>query len=449
MTLLPRPRRSPAQPLRPPSAGAAAQAGPVLALQARPAPLPRAWAAPLACALALLLAACNGPTDVGLGKPVGAASGSGPGAAGGRAAPPVSVTVATAVQRDLPVQVELTGIVAPVSSVDVKPQVTASVSRVHVREGQMVRAGEPLFSLDTRSDDANVARLKAQLAKDQAALAEARRQLARSQALVGEGFISQAGADANRSAVESQQAVVAASQAAIDAARVPQGQARISAPQAGRVGAVAIFPGTVVKANDTTLLTITQLDPIDVAFSLPQRYLPDALAALKQGGTGVTASLPEGGTPQRGRLQFIDNAVDPASGTVKVKARFANPQATLWPGAFVKLTLTVRTIEAAVVVPQVALIQGPRGSTVYVVVDGQAQPRPVQLVYGAGEVAAVTGLKPGDKVVLEGRQNLRPGAKVVERNAAAGGAARRASSAGPAAGRASGAGPAASRPATP
>lgn len=407
---------------------------------APPLPLARLTLLALRCAaagaLALLQAACTGQSDGALSAatPVAGASaagagggdgGGGGGGGGGRPASAVSVTLVPAVQRDLKVQVALTGSVTPLSSIDLKPQVTASVTQVHVREGQMVRAGDLLFSLDTRSDDANVARLKAQLAKDQATLAEARRQLQRSQVLVAQGFISQAGADANASAVETAQAVVAADQAAIDAARVTQGQARITAPQAGRVGAVAIYPGSVVKASDTTLLTITQLDPMDVAFSLPQRYLPDALAALKQGGTEVLASQPEAAAnaaPLRGRLQFIDNAVDPASGTVKVKARFANPQATLWPGAFVKLTLTVRTIAQAVVVPQAALIQSARGTVVYVVADGKAQSRPVQLLHTEGGDAAVSGVQPGEQVVLDGRQNLRPGSAVVVRAPAASGA---------------------------
>lgn len=353
----------------------------------------------------------------GGGAGTGAAPGGGPGGPGGAGGPPpVSVSVVPVRQRDMDVQVDLTGTVVPLASVDLRPQVTAAIRQVHVKEGQFVRAGDLLFTLDARSDEANVARLKAQLAKDEATLADNRRSLQRNQELLAQNFISQGVVDASRTQVEAQTAAVQASLAAVQAAQVTLGQTRITAPQAGRVGLVSVFPGSVVKANDTSLLTITQLDPVDVAFSLPQRYLAEALAALKGGGTKVVARLPEQAGPgQAGRLQFIDSAVDQASGTVKAKARFANPQQQLWPGAFVKLQISVRSIPGALVVPQPAIVQRPQGPVLYVVVDGKAELKPVQVLHAQDGDAAVTGVKPGDKVVLDGRLNLRPGARVVER----------------------------------
>jgi RND family efflux transporter MFP subunit len=296
------------------------------------------------------------------------------------------------------------------------------VTHVHVREGQFVRQGELLFTLDSRSDEANVAKLRAQQAKDEAALADARRQLARSRELLAQNFVSQGAVDSNQTLVDSAAAVVAADRAAIDAARVTLAYARVTAPSSGRVGAVVVYPGTAVQANQTSLVTITQLDPIDIAFSLPQRHLPDALAALQSGGATVLASLPEGGGTLTGRLLFVDNAVDPSSGGVKVKARFANSNSKLWPGAFVKATITVRTLKDAVVIPQAAIIQSARGAVVYAVQEGKAALRPVQLLASQGDDAAVSGVRPGERIVLDGRQNLRPGASVVERAAA--GAAR-------------------------
>ena len=334
-------------------------------------------------------------------------------------APPVSVTLVRVAQRDMAVQLEANGAVAPLSTVEVRPQMSSVIARVSVREGQFVRAGELLFTLDARADEANVAKVRAQMARDEAALADAQRQLARSRELLAQNFVSQGALDANQTLVESQLAAVAADRAALDAARVSLSYARITAPGPGRVGAINVFPGSSVQANQTTLVTITQLDPINVAFNLPQRNLQDALAALaamKGAGGEVIATLVESKESFKGRLQFVDNAVDPASGTVKVKAVFDNKERKLWPGAFVNVRMVVRTLEDALVLPRAALIESARGTIVYVVDrEGKAMARPVQLVTAQGDDAVVTGVKAGERVVLDGRQNLRPGAMTVER----------------------------------
>jgi RND family efflux transporter MFP subunit len=380
----------------------------------RASPAPDGSAVPPAAASASAAAAALGSASV-------AASGAAAAAAAAASAPPVSVTTVRAQQRDMAVLVTATGAVTPLASVDVRPQATSLVTRVHVKEGQFVRAGELLFTLDGRADEANVAKAQAQLARDQAALADAQRQLARSRELVAQKFISQGALDTNQAAVDSQQAAVAADRAALDAVRLGLSYARITAPRAGRLGSITVYPGSSVQANATTLVSITQLDPINVAFSLPQRNLADALAALKDGGAAVTATQPEGGVAVTGRLQFVDNAVDPTSGTVKVKAQFANPDGRLWPGAFVNVAMTVRTLAGAVVIPQANIIQSARGPMVYAVVDGKAVPRPVQVLFAQGENAAVSSLKLGERIVQDGRQNLRPGAAVVERQREGGG----------------------------
>ncbi len=174
-----------------------------------------------------------------------------------------------------------------------------------------MRSGEVLFTLDSRTDQANVAKMRAQLAKDEAGLADARRQLARSRELLAQNFVSQGAVDANQTTVESQQASVEGDRAALNAARVALSYATVSAPSGGRVGAINVYPGTSVQANQTTLVTITQLDPIDVSFSLPQRHLGSLLATLKAPDAAVVATLPEGGADLDGRLQFVDSAVDP------------------------------------------------------------------------------------------------------------------------------------------
>ena len=423
-----------------------------------------------ACTLALLvmlalLSACNKNPDSGA-----AASGAAPGASAAGAAasaPPVGVTTVRAQQRDLPVLITATGTVAPLSSVDVRPQTTNLVTQVHVKEGQFVKAGQLLFTLDPRADEANVAKARAQLTRDEAALADAQRQLKRSQELLAQNFISQGALDTNLTNVQSQTGAVAADKAALDAARLGLSYTRISAPGAGRLGAINVFTGSSVQANVTTLASITQLDPITVAFSLPQRHLADALAALKDGGAPVTATPPESAStpsaapaqasalPARegarpadagapapgaagaagaapaapvpaagaisGRLKFVDNAVDATSGTVKVKAQFDNREGKLWPGAFVKVAMTASVIKGAVIVPQASIIQSARGALVYVVREDKAQQRPVQVLYAQGDDVAVSGVKPGERIVLDGRQNLRPGATVVERAREGGG----------------------------
>ena len=342
-----------------------------------------------------------------------AAAGSGVPVAGG---PPVSVSVVTVQRKDVDVMLDATGTVTALNSVDVRPQIASTITKVHIREGQFVSAGQALFSLDARNDEVNVTKARAQLAKDLAALADAQRQLARSKDLFAQNFISQGAVDTNQTLVDSQLAVVASDRAAIEAAQVALSYSRIVASSAGRAGAINVFPGSFVQPSGAALVTITQLDPIAVAFSLPQRNLGQALAALRGGGGKVTATFPETGASASGKLLFVDNTVDANSGTVKVKAEFANKDERLWPGAFVNIRLAVQTLKGASVIPQAAIIQSPRGKMVYVIDPaGKALSRPVEVLYAEGTDAAVSGVAPGDKVVLDGRQNLRPGSSVIER----------------------------------
>ena len=344
-----------------------------------------------------------------------------PGAVAGAAAasgPPVSVTTVPVQKRDVDVMLEATGTVQSINSVDVRPQIASVITRVHIKEGQSVRAGDALFTLDARNDEVNVAKAQAQLAKDQAALADAERQLVRSQDLFKQNFVSQGAIDTNQTLVDSSRAVVEADRAAISAAQVGLSYTRIVAPTAGRAGAINVYPGSLVQPTGNALVTITQLDPIAVGFSLPQRNLNDALTTLRSGGGTVTALIPDSGATMQGKLQFVDNVVDQSSGTVRVKAEFANKGERLWPGAFVTIRLAVQTLRGASVVPLAAIIQSPRGKIVYVVdAAGKAIARSVEVVYASGEDAAVTGVAPGERIVLEGRQNLRPGTIVVERAA--------------------------------
>ena len=339
-------------------------------------------------------------------------------AASGAGAGTVSVTTVRAQKRDVDVMLETTGTVTALNSVDIRPQVSSVITKVNIREGQFVKAGDVLFTLDARNDQVNLAKAQAQLAKDMAALADAQRQLARNRDLLAQHFISQGAVDTSQTQVESMQAVVDADRAAIEAAKVGLGYNRITAPAAGRAGAINVFAGTTVQPGASSLVTITQLDPIAVSFSLPQRNLVDALETMRAGGGKVLALLPEGRHELTGKLQFVDNAVDANSGTVKVKAQFDNAKEALWPGAFVTVRLAVRTLKDATVVPQAAVIQGPRGSIVYTIdAQNKAVARPIELLYASGLDAAISGVQPGEKVVVDGRQNLRAGAAVAERAA--------------------------------
>jgi RND family efflux transporter MFP subunit len=376
------------------------------------------------CALSgLLLGACSGKSDsvapAAPSSPVAAATpaagASAPAAAASAPLTPVSVTTVKAQKRDFPVNLQGNGIVTPLTSVDLRSQVTSMVAKVHFADGQFVKAGQLLFTLDSRTDEANLAKARAQLAKDQATLADAKRQFERAKQLFAQNFISQGAVDTGQTLVESAAASTVADQAAIDASKVSLSFDRIAAPLSGRAGVVNVSTGSLVQANTTSLVTITQLDPIAVAFGIPQRNLPDALAALKGGGAPVTAKLADGGGSYKGKLQFVDNAVTANSGTVQARAVFANKEGKLWPGAYVDIAQTVTTLKDATTIPQAAVVQGTRGTIVYVLEDGKARLQPIKVVYAEGTEAAVTGIQPGDVVVMDGKQNVRPNSPLLER----------------------------------
>lgn len=376
----------------------------------------------LACsALPLLMWGCSGKSETASTAPATAVSG----AAGSAAAPasaaasapaggPASVSTVKAQKKDLNVTLKASGTVVPLNVVDVRTQMNSTIKSVHFKEGQFVKAGQLLFTLDARSDEANVAKAAAQLAKDNVSLADAKRQFERAKQLFAQNFISQGSVDTAQALVDSVNATVVADQAALDAAKVALSYSRIVAPASGRAGAVNVFVGSAVQVNVTSLVTITQLDPVGIQFSIPQRNLSDALAALKDGAS-VKATLADGGGTFKGKLQFVDSAVDASSGAVKAKAVFANADNKLWPGAFAEVQQTIASIPDAVVIPVASIVQGARGTIVYVVEDGKAVLKPIKLVYSEAGDAAVTGIKAGDAVVQEGKQNLRPNVPVVER----------------------------------
>jgi RND family efflux transporter MFP subunit len=368
------------------------------------------------CALCVFaLAACSAKTDSAAQSTSPAAAASAPGAAASVPLAPVTVSTVKAQKRDFPVNLKGNGIVTPLNSVDLRSQVTSTVAKIHFSDGDFVKTGQLLFTLDSRTDEANLAKARAQLVKDQASLADAKRQFERSKQLFTQNFISQGALDTAQSQMESMAASAVADQAAIDAARVALSFDRIVAPSTGRAGTVNVSVGSLVQANTTSLVTITQLDPIAVAFSIPQRNLPDALSALKGRAAPVLAQLADGGGSFKGKLQFVDNNVTASSGTVQVRAVFANKESKLWPGAYVDISQTVTTLADATSIPQSAIVQSSRGTIVYVLDGGKARLQPIKVVYAEGGDAAVTGINPGDVVVMDGKQNVRPGSPLVER----------------------------------
>ena len=324
---------------------------------------------------------------------------------------PALVTVAAALKQTVPVTVQVNGSVVSLNSVDLRPQVTNTVSEVHVKEGQFVKAGQLLFTLDQRPDQANLAKARAQQQKDEATMADLERQYKRSQDLVAQNFIAKSAADSTLSQLEAQRAAVAADRAAVQSAQVALGYSTLRAPIAGRIGAVNIYPGTLVQPAGT-LVTITQLDPIAVSFPVPEGQLQDLLAAARA-KTRVEAVVKGRKEPLAGALSFVDNTVDPLIGTVRAKAVFDNADQGLWPGQFVETRVIVRTLPDATVVPAAAVMMLAEGNALYVVnADQTATRRKVQTVYTFGTQVVVRGVEPGEMVVIEGKQNVRPGGKV-------------------------------------
>lgn len=330
---------------------------------------------------------------------------------------PVPVVLAKAAKATVPIKLTGTGTVTAVQSVDLRPQVTSTVVSVQVREGQSVRKGDLLFSLDARADEANIRRAEAQLAKSKSDLANSKRNLDRQRELFAQKFISQAALDQAQREFDVLKGQLDVDAASAEASKVTRGYQEIRAPFAGRTGAVQAFPGTLVQPNGTALVSITQVDPINVTFTLPERELPALKAAMDKGAVPVTASYPDSAMGSAtGKLVFIDNQVDTTSGTIRLRAQFENTKGLFWPGMFVNVSLAPRELEDAIVIPAQSVQTGPERKFVYVVdAENKVASKPVQLLNVQDGQAAVRGIAAGDRVVVEGAQNLRPGSTVAER----------------------------------
>jgi len=314
------------------------------------------------------------------------------------------VTVAPAVQKDAPVSLRAIGNVTAYSTVSLKAQVEGRVARVYFAEGQEVKRGDLLFALDARPFEAALRQAEANLARDRAQAENARVGAGRFARLVKDGIVSQDEYDQAHARAASLEATVTADQAAVESARIQLQYCSIASPIDGRIGEILVHEGNVVKANETVLAVINQLRPIYVEFAVPQQELDEIRARMAGGELPVEAFRPAAEDhPVVGTLNFINNMVDTASGTVLLKAIFPNANEELWPGQF-----------DAVMIPSRAVQTGQDGKFVFVVQpDGTVASRPVSVGQTVGqEVVVEQGLAAGEQVVTEGQLRLAPGVRV-------------------------------------
>lgn len=332
------------------------------------------------------------------------------------AKPPVPVTLGTATLRSVPLELTAFGTVEARSTVAIKSKVSGDLLKVHIREGDEVRQGDLLFTIDPRPFELAVQQAAAVLNRDRIQAANAKQKAERYRQLLDGKYVSPQEYEQLATEAEALASVVGVDQAALDHARLQLDYCRIRAPLAGRTGRVTVDPGSLVKGNDgEALVTIHQLAPIDVVFSLPEKELPRLHQMQGDKALLVSALLDKGtGLSEPGVLDFIDNSVDPATGTVRVKATFANAGRRLWPGAFVRVVLQLGPPRQLLAVPSGAVQIGQQGSYVYVVgADHSATVRPVQVgSEWQGMTVIVAGLTAGEAIVVDGQSRLYPGAKV-------------------------------------
>ncbi len=338
------------------------------------------------------------------------------------ASPPVSVTTVLVKQQDLPVTVIANGSVVALQAVDIRAQISSVIQSIRIAEGQTVNKGDLLFVLDARTEEANLRKAEAQVVKTKSDLANTERNLVRQRELFRQKFISQSALDTAINQADVLKGQLAVDEAAAEASRVARTFTEIRAPFSGRTGAISVRAGSLVQPstqNTQPLVTISQIDPIGVSFALPERELPHVQRAIAKGPLPVTIEL---SAPQKqmlsGRLTFIESTVDSASGTIAMKAAFANGERLLWPGSFVNVSLTARTLPGALVIPVQAVQAGPERKFVYVVGEGnKVTMMPVEVELNQAGFAAIKGtdgVRAGVRVVVEGAQNVRKDSTVAE-----------------------------------
>ena len=349
--------------------------------------------------------------------------------AGIKSAEQKRIQIVSAVVGKSNVKIKLTanGTVTSQQTVEVRPQISAIVRTVHIKEGQFVRKGDKLFTLDARTESANLKKAEAQLAKSNADFSNAVRNLKRQQKLFDQKFISQAALDTAQNQVDSLKGQLDFDKAAVKANRVSHSFTIITAPISGRTGSIPVHPGSLVQPNTSipgsvlqprsaVLVSITQINPININFTLPERKLPILQQAISSGDVTVNARLDAAEEPLiTGRLIFVDNTVDVQSGSILVKAEFTNQDKKLWPGMFVTVTLAPEILFDALTVPVQAVQTGPESKFLYVIgKDNKVESQTITVRLVQDGLAVVEGTTQGARVVVEGSQNVNTGSIVVE-----------------------------------
>jgi multidrug efflux system membrane fusion protein len=334
-------------------------------------------------------------------------------------APPEAapVTVASVARQDIPVEVRAIGHVEPFTTVDVKARVGGQVTRVGFREGQNVRKGDLLFQIDPRPYQAALAQARAQLERDRALARNAEEDVKRYSALVQKDYVTREQYDATRANAAAALASARADQAAMENAQLQLSYCTVTAPVSGRTGSVLVHPGNMVQGNDAEpLVVLNQIQPVYVTFSVPESSLAQIRERVRPGEKLKVVASPAGNASriQSGELSFVNNAVDAGTGTILLKATFANEDEGLWPGEYVDVVLTLATESQAITVPTQAVQTGQAGEYVWVVRrDLTVESRPVTVSRTQGPIAIVArGLQVGEQVVTDGQLRLAPGARV-------------------------------------
>jgi multidrug efflux system membrane fusion protein len=336
---------------------------------------------------------------------------------GGRSREAVPVLVATAAQKTMELQIRAVGNVEAYSTVAVKSQVTGVLTQAHFKEGENVKKGQLLFTIDPRPFEAALKQAEANLARDTAQLQNSREQARRYAELVKKEYVSKEQYDQIRANADAAEAVVQADQAGVENAKVQLSYCYIFSPIDGQAGTLLVNEGNLVRVNDAApLVVINQVTPIFVTFSVPEQNLADIRRHMSAGSLKVGAQFQaDEGRPEQGSLAFVDNAVDRTTGTIKLKAEFKNVDRRLWPGQFINVALTLSTQSDAVVVPSEAVQVGQEGQHVFVVKpDNSVEVRPVVVSRtDGGETVIAKGLQPGEQIVREGQFLLGPGSRIV------------------------------------
>jgi multidrug efflux system membrane fusion protein len=348
---------------------------------------------------------------------------------------PIAVTLAQAATQDVPVYLEGLGNATPLATVTVKSQVDGRLDKILFREGQHVKKGDVIAQVDPRPFLIQLHQGQAALARDSAQLANAKVNLDRYVKLREQSLVAQQQVDDQRAMADQNEASVKADQATIESANLQLDYARIRSPIDGVTGVRQVDQGNLIHANDTTgIVVVTQLDPMSVIFTLPQDDLTRVGKALSGGDVAVDAYSRDGATKlSSGQLNLVDNQVNQTTATIRLKGTFPNPDNALWPNQFVKVRLLLETLKSVTVIPSAAVQRGPQGTFVYVVAPDQtASVRPVETRSVDSQTTIITkGIAPGEQIVTEGQNQLRPGAKVQTRSPQGAGSAAPAASGGP------------------